>query len=697
MAPTFRAASVAGGATTAISVPAPTGVVAGDFQVVAVMLGTGSETITSAAPAGWTLLGNLANNSTNTFNAYVYMSTTATGALALTKSGTRPYRAVRAAYSNHGGYRASSFNVVNRGGAAAAAITARTTVLADSLVIGGSMWDGNDVDVAATCTPPAGWTERSDTNGGSAAEYLGQTVADVAVAAPGSVAGTFNWSASSGSVNAWALVLDSGTLMVRPTGIPSAEAFGTATMQPGGVTITGAGGIPSAEAFGTPGVAPGQSVDDVGGIGTAEAFGTPTVVPGAAVTKPSGIGSGEAFGRPTMVPGTVTLTGIGGIPSGEEFGQPTLSFGIAETDLPRAYPRTEVAYPAVQYELVMVARVPQTQGPPLLLEVDPIDWTGLTYSDELSRAQTLDATCKLSNMTPDVITRVRNLSELGSELWLYRQGKKVFAGPLLGATVQDEAVTLQALGLLAYMRFWTVWSDLIYTGVDQHLIVKGLTDHWQGQEYGHFGINTTAVTPGGVLRDATFLAKELPNIGKVVEDMGKGAGGFDAEVDPASRDLRLWTPGKGVDRSAGEDAVIFDSRNVTSGNIVISAAPGDVASEAFGTGTSNDVALYGVASNPELRSSFGRTSVTGTFDGVSEQPVLDAFVKGLVDARGAALVVPGPDVRTTTDADLAAYEVGDTVQYNAHERLGVTGAYRVRKRTVTVSEIGREKSKVEFV
>lgn len=355
---------------------------------------------------------------------------------------------------------------------------------------------------------------------------------------------------------------------------------------------------------------------------------------------------------------------------------------------------------SVQYELVCMARIPQTTGPPLLLAVDPIDWTGLSYTDELSKPQQLQAGCQISGLTDAVVQRLRNLDELATELWLYRLGKLVFAGPLLGWQVQGEALTFNASGLLAYLKMMVIQQDLVFSQVDQFTMAHTMVDQWQSLDYGNFGIDTSDPSLSGVLRDGTYLQKELHNVAQRVTDLGARQNGFDVSVDPSSRRFTLDYPIKGVDRSTGEDAIVFDDRNVTSPNIVASAAPGDVASEGYGTGTNSGAGgdtLFSVASNLELRARYGRSAVTATFDGVSQQDTLDAYTQGLVDARGNVLLVPGPDVRVTPDSDLGSYDVGDTVSYTLHSRLSVAGAFRIRKRQVTVSKTGQESTSIQFV
>lgn len=355
--------------------------------------------------------------------------------------------------------------------------------------------------------------------------------------------------------------------------------------------------------------------------------------------------------------------------------------------------------PSPSYELVLVARVPQRIGPPALIDVDRVEWLSLSWGETLSRPPTLDATVKITTLSGAVRQRLRpNPGPQPTELWLHRNGRLVFAGPLMTWSATADVLTLRSVGLLGYLGYMAVITDLTYAQVDQHLIAKALVDHHQGLTYGHFGIDTGAVTPSGVLRDASYPRDELHHIGQRVEELGKRQGGFDVEVDPTTRRLQLWCPLKGVDRSAGDDAVVFDTRNITDTTVSCSMAPGDVASDALGVGTGSDTyKVFATAFDVELRAQFGRCAVTATFDGVSEPGTVFAHVQGMLDARRGPLLIPGPRVRNAPDADVSTYGVGDTVAYVLHEGLDVRGAFRLRKRTVTVEADGAENITPEFV
>ncbi len=354
----------------------------------------------------------------------------------------------------------------------------------------------------------------------------------------------------------------------------------------------------------------------------------------------------------------------------------------------------------VLYDLVVVAMVPNSSGPPAYLEIDPIEWSALSWVNTLSQPQELSATCLVASVSPSVLLRLNNLEDLPTELWLFRNGRKVFAGPLLAWKTAGEQLQLEARGLLAYLQSMIVDSDLKYAGIDQHLIVKGLVDQWQALELGHLGIDTSEIAPSGVLRSIDYIAAEQHVVARRVEELGLLAGGFDADVEPTTRALQLWSPTKGTDRSTGEDAIILDSRNITQADLMCSVAPDDLASESYGTASvpGLDEPLVSKLSNAELRAKLGRRGVTRSFSNIGNQSDLDAANQAVLDARGRALIVPGTAVRVTPDSDLVDYGVGDTIGFDLRSPLGFTGSFRIRRQQVTVTASGgQENVDLQFV
>lgn len=464
-------------------------------------------------------------------------------------------------------------------------------------------------------------------------------------------------------------------------------AIGNSTSTFDDVRLISPTGIAPTTMFGSPALDSHVELFGVGGIAPTTVFGDHLV--DYAKVRPAGIEPGTTFGAAVATAGTavVSPSGIGPTTS---FGRAKLRTSIDIAGQPSAIRRS------ITYDLVLVARVQNADGPPTLMEVDSITWNGLSWAEELSKPQRLDVSASMANLSDATLRRLVNAREMPSELHLYRGSRLVFVGPFMNAQRQGETVTMYAQGLLGYARYWFVEQDLVFSQVDQCMIVKSLVDHWQGLEYGHFGIDTSAVFESGMLRDATYLANENHNIGQRIEELGKRINGFDVDVDPVTRRLQLHYPIKGIDRSDGEDAIVFDASNISNGDVAWSVGPDDVASEAYGTGTSNDSSIRSHVTNLDLRAQFGRVGAASSFDGVSEQGTLDGHTQALLEARAEPLFIPGPDVRVTPDADPTMYTVGDTVAYVLGDRIGVQGSFRIRKRTIKVSSTGRELASFEF-
>jgi hypothetical protein len=549
---------------------------------------------------------------------------------------------------------------------------------------------------AITATPPFGATRGLFITTG----VNGQTTC--VLYEQGSVLGTYfdgdepggSWTGTSG--NSTSTILSNVLQTVTPSGIPSLTTFGTTAVIKEPAKVISPAGIASSLVFGTAVLSTGPVDVFPTGIPSEEAFGTAKEIDGFLLGVHS-ISSLEAFGTPVVSPGPVTVHPTG-IPSAATFG-----FTVV-TRIQVAIPAALATKPsdATKYEMVVVARLPQPSGPPTFVEVDSLNWTGLSWTDTISKPSILAAGVSVSSLSDAIIQRLQDMSHKACEIWVYRNGKKVFSGPWWTWQVQSETLTINAKSAVAYLDQMGIMTDQVFSQVDQFLIGKTLVDQFQSLDYGNYGIDTSDLANqfSGVLRDATYLQNELDYVGQQLYNLGTRLNGFDFAVDPTSRKLQFYYPSRGVDRSTGESAIVFDARNVTNTNVICSAAPQDVASEAIGTGTNNtagDGTIYSVASNLDLRAQYGRSVIMQNFQGVSEQPTLDAYTQALVAARGTALMVPGPNVTVTPDADLDMYDVGDTVSYQLHQKLGIQGAFRLLSRQVVVSATGKETITPTFV
>lgn len=347
-----------------------------------------------------------------------------------------------------------------------------------------------------------------------------------------------------------------------------------------------------------------------------------------------------------------------------------------------------------EYEVVGVARVPASSGPPDLVELERIPAEGLSWERELNRPGTINVGVQVDAVPEPIRLRLRELSERPLEVWVRRDGAMVAAGPVTGWQIQQSTVTLTVPGLLAYLRYVLVASDLTFSGVDQHFIVRDLIDQWQTLPFGHYGLDTSAITASGVTRDRPYLRDEHHEVYRAVELLTAVRDGFDVDVDPESREVRLWHPEQGSDLSA---SVHLDRRNIGSVQVQASAAPQDVASEGFAVGTGEDP-VSSVASNTGVRATFGRAAVAESFDGVSQQSTIDEYAAELLESRGRMMLVPGPDLIPVGGADVGDFDKGDRVEYSFDAGLGlITGVYRTAKLRTSVDDVGREAMAVEFI
>lgn len=347
----------------------------------------------------------------------------------------------------------------------------------------------------------------------------------------------------------------------------------------------------------------------------------------------------------------------------------------------------------MSYELVAVARVPQASGPPTLSEVGPIVAPQITWTAEVSRPGSIAFSCVPDRLPAEVRSRLLNLAQFPTEVWLRRSGTIVAAGFLAGYQVQGGTLSCTAPGLLGYLAYMMVDADLAYSNQDQTSVIgKGLVDQWQNLPYGHFGITTSGIAASGVLRDRTYIAAEQHQVLQRLLELGDSSNGFDVAVNPSTRALLLAA--QGVDRSG---SVHLDARNITDPGVVVSVSPGDLASEAYGLGTGGAAPIVSKQSNTTVRSQFGRSAVAGSYDGVTVQATLDAHTARLLDDRDQQLFLPGPGLHPVAEVDVTSFDAGDLVSYSFDAGVGLqSGVFRVASKQVTVDEQGGESIKVSF-
>lgn len=346
------------------------------------------------------------------------------------------------------------------------------------------------------------------------------------------------------------------------------------------------------------------------------------------------------------------------------------------------------------YDLVAVARTPNQATGPTLAELGPLYGT-FTLTEVLDGPDELQVEVLVETLNEDIKVRLRDPLTYPLEVWLYRDGQIIFAGPVVGGTMRDSKLQMMSLGLLHYLRYMVLSTDYSVVATDQLTVVKDLIDSWQDQDYGDFGLVTSTMGTSGVTRDISLPGSTEPQIiYEVVYALGQANNGFDLWVDPSTREVAPFYPERGTDLSSS----VFLERGIKSSEVRFSVGPGVVGSEFFGTATGpNSEALLSSASNTTVRSTFGRAGVALSIDLVDDQTLLDDFVTAYANARKTVLFSPGAELLPVAGADWEDFAVGDTVTYTFDAGLGTqTGAYRIAKRSLAVDASGTETIGVEF-
>ncbi len=308
------AARTSSGTTFVLNVP--TGVVDGDLLLMCIW---GDGTLTITDPAGWnTVTGNPVSPTNGRGKVFWRIASSEPASYTIT-FGSEKWVGMMMAYSGCDAttpIRASSWKAETVAGTSHT--TNSVTAVQDDWIV--SFFMDRSTSSASkntnwTATSPA--IERAEVNNNTAASspWLNLEGNDSnGVVTAGSKSNTSVSTISQANAAMWIAAIapaaGAAPQNVNPTGIASAEAFGTPTLLVD-QTVSPTG-LASAEAFGTPRL---DYIIFPVGIASGEAFGSPAIDTGGNI-NPVGIVSAEAFGTPRL---DITVSPIG-IPSAEAFG-----------------------------------------------------------------------------------------------------------------------------------------------------------------------------------------------------------------------------------------------------------------------------------------------------------------------------------------------------------------------------------------
>ena len=345
-----------------------------------------------------------------------------------------------------------------------------------------------------------------------------------------------------------------------------------------------------------------------------------------------------------------------------------------------------------EYNVVSVRRTPQSSGVPVYTELGPLYASALEVKDfkSLTPAE-CRVTVSMGSLDSDTKTSLLDLAAAPIEVWVYRDGTRIFAGPVVGGNVNQDTVTLNSRGRSIYMSYMLVWTDKSFTSIDLFTIAKELVDDWQALTYGNFGILTASIGTLGTTRSLEIPgASEFPRVLGVLQNLSQGA--FEAWLDHDTGALE-FAAARGTDLSAS----VALERGIVDAEAGFALGPGLLASEVYAAGTSPTAALVTSKSDATLRASFGRSGLGTNHDPVTDANHLSDLADADLAAVGTVYFSPGGEMFEVLEATYGNMEPGNTVEYSYDAGLGKqTANVRIEKRTISVAQDGQEKLAVEF-
>ena len=352
-----------------------------------------------------------------------------------------------------------------------------------------------------------------------------------------------------------------------------------------------------------------------------------------------------------------------------------------------------------RYEPILVTRTPAQSTSPTLTEIDEfIIKERLSYSQELLGGGAINFAIDPDEQSQDIKDILIDIADNPCEVWLYRDGSIVQAGPIIGVQMQSGTINIVTRSLLYYLRYMFVTSDLVYSSIDQYTIAKGLVDHWQSKDYGNYGIDTSGIGTSGQTRSYTYRAEERPNVLRKIEQMADNLNGFEFYVDPSTRDLEL-TDRRGSDKSA---SVVIDGRGIVTQGAYFSVAQGDYANEVYAIGADYEDSspAVGTETNTAARNAWGLAGLVISVDGVTQQGTLEDYAQTALDAVEAMQFQPtgSQQLIPVQGAGIDDFDVGDTVTYEFDFGFGLVALTRdIWQKHVSVDKSGQEFISVEFL
>lgn len=345
------------------------------------------------------------------------------------------------------------------------------------------------------------------------------------------------------------------------------------------------------------------------------------------------------------------------------------------------------------YELVAVSRTPAASVGPTLSEIDALNFTSLNWADRINQFGTARFTVGLDTVATDIKTRLLTLDTTPMEAWVFRNGTKVWAGPMVTWTAARKVLTIVCNSLVYYTAYMIHETEETLTA-DYFDVARNLISDWQDSQYGDYGIDVSDTTTAGTNVSLALVQNEFPVVYDELVKLALQDGRMDFFVEHDTRVFQLDTK-RGIDLTA---SVIMDSRMIHTDRQALSVAAGQFGSENKILGTASGQApMTSTNENTTVRQGFGRSAVADGVDGLTTQAALDDYADGAFEQTSQSSLQVNPEMRAIADVDVSSFTVGDTVTYRYDAGVGeMVVARRVIAKNVTVDKEGNEMLTPEF-
>lgn len=343
---------------------------------------------------------------------------------------------------------------------------------------------------------------------------------------------------------------------------------------------------------------------------------------------------------------------------------------------------------------------PQRSGPPTLTELQTGVWKSLTVHRELATAHTHQLKMKTRDLNPSVAAAIAGEWNAAFELWIWRNDKIMAQGPLIGWEIDDQDVTLSALGLASYtsgmiqeVLYWT-----FFLPEDQFTTIANLIGNYQLYvPYGNFGLDTSTLGTSGVTAYPVIPEKDHPDLFKWITDYGLSRDdGFDWWVEEGTRRVKAASPFKGVDLS---DEVVIDHRAIKQPKVASGRAFGSFATRWMSVNTndgdSTAVSIVRV-SDDSLAAIHGAIGMADDVRNMTDADLL-SHSNQMLTVDGEPVLELSPETISVEGFEPGDFDYGDWITYSFDAGMGMVDIVRRVKQVEYSVDDAEEAISVVFV